>query len=124
MHNASDLITVVDAEGSILYESPSCARLLGQSADALVGTPFLDLVDDQDIDHVRGALADVIQVPGSVLTMEYRIRHADGSTRFVESIASNLMGDASVRGLVLNTRDVTERKAAETARKTPRSAKK
>ena len=113
VHNATDLITVMDADGTIGYESPSCARQLGHDPAALVGTSFFELVDAQDRDHVRGVLAEVIQIAGTALTMEYRVLHADGSTRCVESIVSNLIEDASVGGLVLNTRDVTDRKLLE-----------
>jgi diguanylate cyclase (GGDEF)-like protein/PAS domain S-box-containing protein len=112
VHNASDLITVVDANGAIRYQSPSAERLVG--ADDLVGTRYVDLVDPLDGQHVGALLGDLAGgTQAATATSEYRLCHRDGSSRFVESIISNLIHDPTVRGLVLNTRDVTDRKMLE-----------
>jgi diguanylate cyclase (GGDEF)-like protein/PAS domain S-box-containing protein len=113
VHNASDLITVVDANGQIRYQTPSAERLVGVDADDLIGTRYLDLVEPSDESHVRGMMTDLARSPGAAATSEYRLCHRDGSSRFVESIISNLVEDPTVRGLVLNTRDVTDRKLLE-----------
>ncbi len=113
VHNATDLITVIDPAGTIRYQSPSADRLLGQRSETLVGTDYVDLLDEGDQQYVRGALRDLARSPSAEATLEYRVRHADGSFRYVESIASNLLTDRNVRGLVLNSRDVTERKALQ-----------
>jgi diguanylate cyclase (GGDEF)-like protein/PAS domain S-box-containing protein len=113
VHNASDLITVVDADGAIRYQTPSAERLVGAGADDLIGSPYLELVEASDESHVRGLLADLAGSPGATATAEYRLCHRDGSARFVESIVSSLIEDPTVRGLVLNTRDVTDRKMLE-----------
>ncbi len=113
VHNASDLITVVDAEGAIRYQSPSAERLVGVGADDLIGTRYLRLVEASDEPHVRALLADLAGSPGATATSEYRLCHTDGSSRFVESIVSSLIEDPTVGGLVLNTRDVTDRKMLE-----------
>jgi len=110
VHNVSDLITVVDPNGTITYQSPSVQRLIGLRPEDLAGTNYLDLLVDEDAPHVRSLLADVTAAPETSVTAEYRMRHTDGSSRYVESIVGNLMDDASVHGLVLNTRDVTDRK--------------
>jgi diguanylate cyclase (GGDEF)-like protein/PAS domain S-box-containing protein len=113
VHNASDLITVVDAGGTIRYQTPSAERLVGLAADELIGTRYLDLVDASDEAHVRALLGELAGAPGTTATAEYRLCHNDGSSRFVESIVSSMVTDQSVRGLVLNTRDVTDRKMLE-----------
>jgi diguanylate cyclase (GGDEF)-like protein/PAS domain S-box-containing protein len=110
VHNASDLITVVDPAGTIFYQSPSVQRLVGQRPDDLAGSSYLDLLVDEDVLLVRSLLADVAAGADTTVTAEYRIRHADGSSRHVESIVSNMIADPAVHGLVLNTRDVTDRK--------------
>jgi diguanylate cyclase (GGDEF)-like protein/PAS domain S-box-containing protein len=113
VHNASDLITVVDADGAIRYQSPSAERLVGLGADDLNGTRYLELVEASDEPHVRALLTELAGSPGATATTEYRLCHTDGSSRFVESIISSLVDDPNVRGLVLNTRDVTDRKLLE-----------
>jgi diguanylate cyclase (GGDEF)-like protein/PAS domain S-box-containing protein len=113
VHNASDLITVVDAEGAIRYQTPSADRIVGVGADGLIGTRYLELVETSDEPHVRALLADLAVSPGATATSEYRLCHKDGSSRFVESIVTSLIEDPTVRGLVLNTRDVTDRKVLE-----------
>ena len=111
--NASDLITVVDPLGTIRYQSPSVVRLVGVEADRIVGTSYLELIDPDDRTHLSAVLLDVSRTTDAVATAEYRLRHADGSSRYVESIISGRMSDPSVRGLVLNSRDVSDRKTLE-----------
>ena len=113
VHHASDLITVVDADGRILYQSPSSEPLMGIAADALVGTRLEKLVVTEDRPLLEGILADAAAEPGAVVTGGFRVRHADGSNRDVDAIVSNLLDDTSVRGLVVNARDVTERSRLE-----------
>jgi diguanylate cyclase (GGDEF)-like protein/PAS domain S-box-containing protein len=113
VHHASDLITVVDAHGGIRYQSPSAATLVGITSEALVGTNYLDVVEREDRQLFEVVLAGLVGSPDGSTTAEYRVTHADGSSRFVESIVTNLLDDPTVRGLVLNTRDVTERKELE-----------
>jgi diguanylate cyclase (GGDEF)-like protein/PAS domain S-box-containing protein len=113
VHHASDLITVVDASGTIVYQSPSIQRLVGQGPDDLAGSNYLDLLVEEDAPHVRSLFADVVAAPQTTFTAEYRVRHADGSSRHVESIVSNMIDDPTVKGLVLNTRDVTDRRSLQ-----------
>jgi diguanylate cyclase (GGDEF)-like protein/PAS domain S-box-containing protein len=113
VHNASDLITVVDTEGQIQYQSPSGERFVGLASDTIAGTSYLGIVDEKDRHRVHALLGDLAATPGSVATAEYRIHHADGSSLHVESIVSSLMDDPNVRGLVMNTRDITDRKRLE-----------
>ena len=113
VHHASDLITVVDATGTIVYQSPSIQRLVGLGPDDLAGSNYLDLLVEEDAPHVRSLFADVVAAAQTTFTAEYRVRHADGSSRHVESIVSNMIDDPTVNGLVLNTRDVTDRKSLQ-----------
>ncbi len=113
VHNASDLITVVDESGLIRYQSPSAEWLLGLAPHQLVGTNYFALVDPADEAHLRSIVLDLATSTGSTATAEYRVRHLDGSSRYVESIVSDLTADGTVKGLVLNTRDVTDRKSLQ-----------
>ena len=113
VHNASDLITVVDRHGVIRYQSPSASKLVGLTSEDLLGTSYLAILDPEDRPLLEVVFAGLVGSPGGSTTAEYRVDHTDGSSRFVESIVSNLLEDSSVEGLVLNTRDVTERKTLE-----------
>jgi diguanylate cyclase (GGDEF)-like protein/PAS domain S-box-containing protein len=113
VHNASDLITVVDATGIIKYQSPSSERLVGIGPDRLVGSHLRDLVLPDDREYFDALLLNGQARSGAVVTGEFRVLHADGSSRHVDTIVSNLMADTTVGGLVFNTRDMTERRMLE-----------
>jgi diguanylate cyclase (GGDEF)-like protein/PAS domain S-box-containing protein len=113
VNNASDLITVVDVQDVVLYQSPSAERLIGLASEDVIGSNYLDLVDPDDRASLRSLLGSVVGSPEEARTAEYRVLHGDGSSRYMESIVSNLIDDPKVRGLVLNTRDVTDRKTLE-----------
>ena len=91
VHNASDLITVLDVSGEIRYQSPSALQLVGMSSEELIGTSYMALLDENDGARLRSILADLATSadPSASATAEYRLRHQDGSWRSVESIVSN-----------------------------------
>jgi diguanylate cyclase (GGDEF)-like protein/PAS domain S-box-containing protein len=113
VRNASDLITVVDLAGTIGYQSQSITRILGYAADGVVGRPFAELLAPGD----RGRLAQVLaaRTKGGAETHSFEcvLRHADGRAIDFEVLATDLVDDEHVRGVVLNGRDVSERKAFE-----------
>jgi len=111
--NSSDLLTVVDADAGIRFQSPSSARLIGYPAPELVGTSYLDLVHHDDVQRVAVALDGFAPGAGATAMVEYRMRHRDGSWRQVEAAVTDLSGEAAVGGLVLNAHDVTDRKDLE-----------
>ncbi len=107
--NSSDVITIVDHDGVVTYQSSSVRRVFGFEPDVLVGRPFGEWVHPDDAETVGAALDGT----GQRSLVECRLRHQDGSWRVVETALNDLFGDSSVRGLVLNSRDVSERKALE-----------
>jgi diguanylate cyclase (GGDEF)-like protein/PAS domain S-box-containing protein len=113
VQNASDLISILDAGGVVRYESPSHQRFLGIAAEEHAGRDIRNLVHLEDHNVVDEALRKLIEQPGEIVTFEYRLRHRDGSWRVLESTASNLLGQPAVAGIVLNSRDITDRKQAE-----------
>jgi PAS domain S-box-containing protein len=110
VQHASDLITVIEPDGTISYQSPSSERVLGYQAQSLLGSNFFALVDPQDHPALQGVLANMHSP-----TLELQLRHQDGAWRHVEVVSTNLLADVTVRGVVLNGRDITERKRAEAA---------
>jgi PAS domain S-box-containing protein len=111
--NASDLITVMDAGGTILYESPAHERLLGHTQAERTGSNTLALIHPDDQPRVLDVLARGLAVPGQVTRLEYRYRHKDGSWRHIEAIGHNMLDDPAVGAIVVNSRDITERKQME-----------
>ena len=114
--NSSDLITVVDRYSRITYQSPSVAIVLGYLGDSRQGTDWFELVHPEDRGSFRAQLIQVMEDrhPGGG-SWETRLRHATGSWRDVEIRTENLLGNPAVAGVILNARDISERKKAEAA---------
>jgi len=117
IHNSSNLITILEADGSIRYVSPAIQGILGCRPGELMGKNMFDFVHPDDVSSVKNDFQGVLQNPTTALSTEFRVRHKDGSWRYIESTYSNLLMDAPVSRIVVNTREVTERKLAEAALK-------
>ncbi|MDQ3937762.1 MAG: EAL domain-containing protein [Chloroflexota bacterium] len=113
VQNASDVIMIVDADYQVSFETPSIERVLGHQPDAHVGTSLLELVHPDDDILVRAAFDSVLAGTARDQALEFRVRHADDSWHPVQGSVTNLMGDDHVRGLVLNFRDISERRQLE-----------
>ena len=113
LEHSSDVVTVIDLQARITYMSPSSERVVGWRAGELTGQPALSLIHPDDVPLVAGRLLEIASKQGEHLSEEYRFRHADGSWRWVESVAHNLLDDPLVGGIVVNTRDVQERHELE-----------
>ena len=111
--NASDLITVLSMDGRIQYVSPSLDRVLGRRAHDLVGTTLSGSIHPEDAPHADVVFREVAQSANSTAKVEFRMEHADGSWRCIESTVTNLTDDPTVQGVVLNSRDITDRKGLE-----------
>jgi PAS domain S-box-containing protein len=109
IERGSDTITIVDAAGSILYESPSVERVLGYRPDELIGLSVLDYVHPDDVPRIRSLALDGREM----VSTECRCRRKDGTWCDVEAVAKDLLDYPAVRGIVINWRDIGERKRAE-----------
>ena len=107
--NAADMIAVVDTKGRRLYNSPSYEKILGYTPLELGGTTAIDRIHPEDREKVFKAAADA-RSSGVGTSLEYRMRHKDGSWRTLESRASTISKGGQVEKLVIVNRDVTERK--------------
>jgi diguanylate cyclase (GGDEF)-like protein/PAS domain S-box-containing protein len=113
VHSSRDAIIVTDAQGLIIYCSPGIEHVLGYAPEDLIGTHERQLIQEEDLrvrdTHVKRLLAgDEPQPP-----VELRMRHLDGTMRWVETIDTNRLADPAVSGIVTNARDITERKASD-----------
>ena len=115
VQNASDIITVLDKDGVIGYKSPSEQRVLGYSPEETLGVSIMSLIHPEDQAQVGEFFSEVLQTPGSHPPIEFRIRHKDGHWLTLESVSANLLNDPAVGGIVVNSRDITYRKASEVA---------
>jgi PAS domain S-box-containing protein len=113
IENALDAIAIVDANGTLIYESPAFERMLGYEFEDRIGRSSLELVHADDMPKVTMGIAVLIQKPGVTQHTEVRARHKDGSWRTLEIVGRNLLDDPVVKGVVANFRDITERKQAE-----------
>ncbi|HVN84407.1 MAG TPA: ATP-binding protein [Candidatus Binatia bacterium] len=118
IENSQDLIAVLEADGTIRYASSSHQQALGYAPEQLIGRMAFDLVHPDDLGTVLTAFQSGINQPGAIVTSEFRFHHRDGTWRFFEGIGKNLMFDPVVGGIVISTRDITERKAAESRTQT------
>ena len=115
IQNAPDVIMVLDADGTILYDSPSIRRVLGYEAGERIGHNGLEYVHPEDLARARSTFADALDSPGAEVRVEYRLRHKEGSWRHFEATRTNLLDDPAVGGMVINCRDITGRRRAEAA---------
>ena len=114
VRHASDLITVVDRDCRIEYQSPSVERLLGYDADEITGRSFDRLVHSSDRDRLRHMLAEAASAARDEPdVIQCTLVHRDGSSHQFELNCTNLLDDEHVGGIVLNCRDISERKAFE-----------
>ncbi len=112
---AQVLTVVCSAEGDVLYASPAARAMLGRVPEALRGGNVFDWMHPDDAAQAREEQSRVLAHANTGLESIYRYRHADGSWRYLASLASNCLADSAVQGIVLNFRDATERKRAEHA---------
>jgi PAS domain S-box-containing protein len=110
-----DFISLLAADGTLLWESPGAIHPLGYPPDAFLGHSLFELVHPDDADRIRHALAEVVQEPANPQQGVFRLRRSDGSWCWVEASAANRLHDESVQAIVINYRDITERKLTEAA---------
>ena len=113
VENSMEEISLVDPEGNLIYESPSTRRPLGYPVNSFVGHNLFDLFHPDDQPAAAHLLEQVVKNPGSTQEALFRLRHQDGSWRWMEGYLTNLLDNSAVQSVVINYRDVTERKQAE-----------
>ena len=113
IENATDAIVVLDASGHCLYTSPAFTRILGHGAADVLGKSIFELMPPEDGASAAGDLTRLAHTARETIVREYRGRHQDGHDVWLHIVATNLLHEPDVRGVVCNFRDVSEPRAAE-----------
>ena len=115
VQHSSDVIMIVDPDGTLRYVSPSMMTVFGHAPAHVIGSPVTTLLHPEDVPAARRFLEELTHTaprPGAaspdVLKAEWRLAHANGAWMTVDTVGTNLLHEPVVGGLVLNTRDVTE----------------
>ena len=111
--SAMDIVSVLDREGRILYQSPSVRHLLGFEPQDMIGLSKFDMVHSDDADLLRASFHQLVEKGTLDKPVEFRVRASSGEWRNLEAIGKNCLDIPAVGGIILNVRDVTDRRAIE-----------
>ena len=116
VENTTEVICIGAPDGTIFYTTPSVKRVLGYEPALWFGRNAFEVLHPDDMGRARAVLRQLAMAPtGSVANLGVRVRHADGSWRWMESVLTNLIGQPAIGGIVCNYRDATEARNAEEA---------
>jgi len=113
IQNSSDIMTILSIDGTVLFESPSVNRVLGYDQNELIGRNTFEMIHPEDLQRVRNAFDEVARHRNLTLSADFRFLHKDGSWRVLSATGSNQLDNPLITGIVVNSRDVTERKQIE-----------
>jgi len=113
VQHSSDVIIVIRPDATVRFVSPSATRVFGYDPATMVRQSLTDLLHPEDRERATIFFRDATQTPGVTGPVEWRFRQPDGSWLNAEILATNLLHDSTVKGIVLNTRDVSERRRLE-----------
>jgi len=112
IENASDIITILDEDGTITYASPSIERILGYQPDALIGRNAFDIIHPEDRENIERLYWEELESPAETTSTEFRVQHSDGTWRTLEGTSENMLYHPVVGGFIINSRDISDRKLA------------
>jgi PAS domain S-box-containing protein len=108
IENAYDLILVLNADGTIRYVSPAAKRMTGYEVEELKSKNPFEFVHPDDLAGIIEKFSAGLEIPGHTEQVEYRSKRKDGTWFIAEAVATNLLDDAIIQGVVINIRDITE----------------
>ncbi len=116
IEKSQDGISLLSADVRTIYQSPAVERIFGYPPEEASQISWSDFVSEEDRPRLAEALAQLLAAPSATVSVEFRMRHRDGTLRWTELTAKNLLHDPDINALVTNFRDVTERKTLERER--------
>ncbi len=118
MEASSDVVAIVLPDGRVEYVSESIAKVMGYTDREYTGRIAFDDIHPEDVGRARETFARVLSRPGAAAGLEMRVRHKDGSWRWLEGMATNMLHEPAIGGLLANLREITERRRAQQERET------
>ncbi|HUR58106.1 MAG TPA: PAS domain S-box protein, partial [Opitutaceae bacterium] len=115
IERSTDVIALLAADGTVLYDSPAVTRVLGYAPAELVGQSVFRLFHPDDRTRAKNVLAQLQASSRESITAVFRCRHKSGAYRLLEGTGTNLLDEPGVKAVLLNYRDITERHEAETS---------
>ena len=115
IENSADAITLLDANGIAIYDSPAAPGMLGYGPDELIGQNVFTLMHPDDLPKIQDLFQNLLKTPGARANSTFRLRHKNGTWLWIEAVATNLLAEPSVKAIAVNYRDISERKRAEEA---------
>ena len=113
IENSNDVISILDEKGNIMYESPAHKKVLGYDTGDLIGSNVFELVHPDDKEQIHLQFAGLLKQPGGIEQVHFRFLHKEGYWIYLEGAGRNLLKSHEVNGIVVNYRDVTQRKKIE-----------
>ncbi|HEX2962364.1 MAG: PAS domain S-box protein [Bacteroidota bacterium] len=113
IENSLDVKSIFDEEGVFQYVSPSVEKMLGYKPGELIGKNLIRFTHPEDITRLIKVFGKVVKTPESTSSVEFRVRDKEFKWHSIESMMRNMLHNPSVRGVVVNSRDITQRKDAE-----------
>ena len=113
IENNVDAITLLDAEGITIYDSPAAPGMLGYSPDDWIGRNAFSLIHPDDATRILAIYQNLVITPDLRVDCTFRVHHKSGSWIWLDMVATNLLREPGIKAIVLNYRDITERKLAE-----------
>lgn len=113
IENSLDSISLLSADGVLMWENPAVERVLGYPPDEFLSRNIFELMHPDDLGWTSGLFSEVAREPGGQRRGIFRLKHRDETWRWIEATATNMLEEPSVQAIVVNYRDITERKNAE-----------
>ncbi len=113
IQQSTNVFSILDADGLMIYNSPSAENIFGYAMDYLIAKSPFDFIHADDRDHVYAEFTKILNNKKNRKPVEYRFLKGDGSWHYLESTGSNLLDQPGINGIVITSRDITVRKQAE-----------
>lgn len=115
VEHSSDALALLNQDGKVQYTGPSTSRILGYENEDFTGRMGFEFIHPEDRENARRTFAALVKRRGQIILLHYRMRHKNGTWKWIEATANNLLEEPNVRSVVVNYRDITDRKVMEEA---------
>jgi PAS domain S-box-containing protein len=113
LENASEIISIYDENMVLTYESPSVIKILGYTPEEMMDGKDMDRLTRKGETAMRAMFKQLLSNPGEPVSIQYTYMKKNGQKIFLETTGRNLLTDPAIKGIILNSSDITERKRAE-----------